>query len=84
MPADESIEQDRDDLPSALKGECDALQKDSTELEQAYSELQAQLTATRKSVQDLKDDRGKLRQDVDSQARGQRPALTGADQRVVN
>ena len=42
------------------------MQKDSTELEQAYSELQEQLTATRKSVQDLEDDRGKLHQDVDS------------------
>ena len=61
-----SIERDRDGLRSALEGERAALQKDSTELQQAYSELQAQLTATRKSVQDLEDERDKLRQVANS------------------
>ncbi|CDO73152.1 hypothetical protein BN946_scf185007.g207 [Trametes cinnabarina] len=58
----ESVEGDRDRLQAALDAERSALEKDSTELQQAYSELQTELARARKSVQDLEDERDKLRQ----------------------
>ncbi|KAM5535998.1 hypothetical protein V8D89_010256 [Ganoderma adspersum] len=56
-----SVERDRDGLRSTLEGERSALQKDSTELQQAYSDLQSELTAAQRMTQDLEDERDKLR-----------------------
>ena len=57
-----AVERERDELKGALANERAALQKDSTELQQAYSELQTELAAARKEVTDLEEERAKLRQ----------------------
>ncbi|KAI0375474.1 hypothetical protein BV20DRAFT_1040849 [Pilatotrama ljubarskyi] len=58
----ESAEQERVRLQAALDAERDSQVKDSSELQHAYSDLQTELAAARKEVQDLEDERNKLRQ----------------------
>ncbi|KAI0673603.1 hypothetical protein C8Q78DRAFT_1017957 [Trametes maxima] len=58
----DSSERDRDDLKKALAAERATQEKDSSEIQQAYSEMQVELAAARRDVQDLEDERNKLRQ----------------------
>ncbi|KAI0652340.1 hypothetical protein C8Q79DRAFT_1005548 [Trametes meyenii] len=58
----DSSERDRDDLKKALAAERATQEKDSSETQQAYSELQVELAAARRDVEDLEDERNKLRQ----------------------
>ncbi|KAH9858271.1 hypothetical protein C2E23DRAFT_865184 [Lenzites betulinus] len=58
----ESAEHERDRLAAALAADRTTQAKDASELQRAYAELQAEHAAAQKGVQDLEEERNKLRQ----------------------